>query len=70
MKALKLVFRSVMMDPRSAGVSLLMLAAFVALASADSLPAMPAWPAIQWIVTRFECLMWEMILRIRRIKGA
>ena len=47
MKALKLVVRSLVMDSMSAGVVLLMLAAFVALASADSLPAMPAWPAIQ-----------------------
>ena len=47
MKALKLEVRSLVMDSMSAGVVLLMLAAFVALASADSLPAMPAWPAIQ-----------------------
>ena len=47
MKALKLAVRSLVMDSMSAGVVLLMLAAFVVLASADSLPAMPAWPAIQ-----------------------
>ena len=35
MKALKLVVRSLVMDSMSAGVVLLMLAAFVALASAD-----------------------------------
>ena len=47
MKALKLEVWSLVMDSMSAGVVLLMLAAFVALASADSLPAIPAWPAIQ-----------------------
>ena len=57
MKALKLAVRSLVMDSMLAGVVSLMLAAFVALASASSLPAMPAWPAIQWIVTGFECLM-------------